>query len=544
MRGLMMDYPLTLHHLFDRGTLIFGEHEIISRVPGGKHSYTYADFRERTQRLAGALRQFGIQPGDRVGTLAWNHYRHLELYFGVPCMGAVLHTLNLRLPADQLAYIIHHAGDRVIVADRSLLPLLESIKDQIPNVERIVVMSDEPGPVETSLGPVDDYETLLANAEPMTEWPKLDENDAAAMCYTSGTTGHPKGVLYSHRAIFLHAMGAAQVDSAGISQADVVMPVVPMFHANAWGMPFAATLVGAKQVFPGAAPTPTDLAQLIHDERVTVAAGVPTIWMGVLQVLQSGQYDVSSIRCMPCGGSAPPPALMAAYEQQFGVQILHAWGMTEMSPIGSISTLKPRLRSASPDVRFAYQTKQGLPVPGIELKAIDAAGNEVPHDGRSMGELIARGPWVAATYYNDDRSADSFTPDGWFRTGDIVTIDPDGYIQITDRAKDVIKSGGEWISSVELENTIMGHPKVAEAAVIAVPHERWMERPLACVVRKPDGQNLTKEELIDYLVDRGVARWWLPDDVVFVPEIPKTSVGKFDKKVLRAQQAAGSLVPA
>jgi fatty-acyl-CoA synthase len=534
MEGLMMDWPLTLHHFLDRAARLFPRKEIATRTAAGMHRYTYADFHRRVHRLAHALTRLGIGRGDRVATFAWNTYRHLEIYFAAPCMGAVLHTLNIRLAPDQLIYIINHAEDRVIFVDASLVPLLERIRDQIPTVKAFVIMS-EAGPVQTSLSPALDYEALLAESpEAPYPWPRLDENAAAGMCYTSGTTGNPKGVVYSHRAIFLHSMALCLADTFGICERDVLMPVVPMFHANAWGMPFAGVMVGAKLVFPGPHLQPRDIAELIQNERVTVTAGVPTIWIGLYALLERERYDLSSLRVMPVGGSAMPRALIEAFEKRFGIRIAHAWGMTEMTPLGTVANLKSYMESWPDEERFAVRAKQGMPVVGVEIRAVDEQGREVPWDGKTMGELQVRGPWVIRAYYNDPRTAEAFQ-DGWFRTGDVVTIDPEGYIQIVDRTKDLIKSGGEWISSVDLENALMAHPKVLEAAVIAVPHPKWQERPLAVVVPRPEfKEDLTKEELLEFLRPRFV-KWWLPDDIVFVEAIPKTSVGKFDKKVLREQ---------
>lgn len=534
MEGLMMDWPLTLHHFLDRAARLFPRKEIATRTAAGMHRYTYADFHRRVHRLAHALNRLGIGRGDRVATFAWNTYRHLEIYFAAPCMGAVLHTLNIRLAPDQLVYIINHAEDRVIFVDASLVPLLERIRDQIPTVKAFVVMSDT-GPIPTTLSPALDYEALLEESpDAPYPWPRLDENAAAGMCYTSGTTGNPKGVVYSHRAIFLHSLALCLADTFGICEQDVLMPVVPMFHANAWGMPFAGVMVGAKLVFPGPHLQPRDIAELIQNERVTVTAGVPTIWIGLYALLERERYDLSSLRVMPVGGSAMPRALIEAFEKRFGIRVAHAWGMTEMTPLGTVANLKSYMADWPEEERFAIRAKQGMPVVGVEIRAVDDQGREVPWDGKTMGELQVRGPWVIRAYYNDPRTAEAFQ-DGWFRTGDVVTIDPEGYIQIVDRIKDLIKSGGEWISSVDLENALMAHPKVLEAAVIAVPHPKWQERPLAVVVPRPEfKEDLTKEELLEFLRPR-FAKWWLPDDIVFVEAIPKTSVGKFDKKVLREQ---------
>lgn len=533
MQGLMMDFPLTLQHIFRRAEQLFPDREVVSKMPGGAiHRYTYADFAGRVPRLANALAELGVRPGDRVATFAWNHYRHLELYFAIPCMGAVLHTLNVRLFPEQVSYIVNHAEDRVLVVDESLLPLVQNLAPSFKSVEHYIIMSDR-GEVETTLSPAHNYEQLLEAAAPSFDWPQLDENQAAGMCYTSGTTGNPKGVAYSHRALFLHSMGSALSDSLGASERDTIFIVVPMFHANAWGLPFTATMVGAKQVYPSSNMQPRDLATLIQDERATIAAGVPTLWIGLFQELQERAYDISSLHTLVVGGSAAPRALIEGFEKRFGVPILHAWGMTETSPLGTVSRLTPRISQADDEARFATRARQGRPVPGVELRIVGDDGAELPWDGQSMGEVQIRGPWVIRSYYNDERSPASFSEDGWLRTGDVAVITPEGYLELKDRTKDLIKSGGEWISSVDLENAIMAHPGVLEAAVVAVRHSKWQERPLAVVVPRP-GQSLAREELIDFLRP-AVASWWLPDDVVFVESLPKTSVGKFDKKVLRDQ---------
>ena len=531
MQGLMMDYPLTLTHILERSRRLFPGNQIVTKTAGGLRRQSYAQLYERVGRLANAFERLGIGGDGRVATFAWNTARHLELYFAAPCSGRVLHTLNIRLFPEQVAYIANHAEDQVVFVDASLLPALEKLAPQFGTVKHYVVMADGPLPA-TSLLNVIDYEELLARESPEYAWPTLDENRACAMCYTSGTTGNPKGAVYSHRSMFLHSMMACLADTVAISERDTVLPVVPMFHANAWGMPYAATLVGAKQVMPGPFLDGKSLAELIAGERVTVAAGVPTIWMGLLQVLEKESYDISSLRCMPVGGSAAPQSMIERYHQQFGAPILHAWGMTELSPIGSVSQLKQHMREWPLDRQFAVCARQGTTVPGVEARVVDVDGRELPWDGQSFGELQVRGPWVIRSYYNDERSADSFQ-DGWFRTGDVATIDAEGYIQIVDRTKDLVKSGGEWISTVDLENAIMAHPQVLEAAVIAVPHPRWQERPLACVVPKPDAQGtLSPGEILEFLSAR-VARWQLPDEVIFIEAVPKTSVGKFDKKVLR-----------
>jgi fatty-acyl-CoA synthase len=534
MHGLMMDYPLTLQHFMDRARRLYPKKEIATKQGPNMHRYSYADWYARTNQLAGALKRLGVQKSDRIGTFAWNTYRHLELYFGVSCSGAVTHTLNLRLPSDQLTYIANHAEDSIVFVDASLVPVLEKVAPQLETVKQYVIMCDGALP-QTSLKPSVSYEELIASESDIFAWPLLDERDAAFMCYTSGTTGHPKGALYSHRALFLHSFAEGLASGMAINENDVVMPVVPMFHANAWGLAFTATMVGAKQVFPGPHLQPTDLLQLIQNEKVTVPAGVPTIWIGILAELERNpNYDVSSIRSMPVGGSAAPRSMIEAYEKKFGVSILHAWGMTEMSPVGTLSILKSHMMEWPEEKKFEVRAKQGTPVAGVEIRAVDEMGNEVPWDGKTMGELEVRGPWIISAYYKMEGSRDRFH-DGWFRTGDVVTIDREGYIHIVDRTKDLVRSGGEWISTVELEGLIMSHPKVLEAAVIAVPHPKWQERPLALVVPKPDYQGqLTKQEILEFLAPK-TAKWWLPDDVVFIEAVPKTSVGKFNKKVLRDQ---------
>ena len=532
MQGLMQDVPLTLPHIFGRAETLFFDKEIVTATATGLERTTYGEWAARTRRLGGVLDDLGISETGRAATFAWNTARHLELYFGIPCTGRVLHTLNIRLFPEQLVYIVNHAEDEVIFVDRSLLGLLWPLVDQLETVRHIVVMDDGKGEVPSPDGgrPLHDYEDLLADASPA-QFDVTDENLAAAMAYTSGTTGNPKGVVYSHRSTYLHTLACMSAGSLGVQESDRILPVVPMFHANAWGLAHAAVASGASLVMPGPDLSAPSLAKLIEEERVTIAAGVPTIWMGVLPELKG--RDTSSLRAIPCGGSAVPRALSEGYRTQTGLPIMQAWGMTETSPIASVGRIKSTLDAVLDDEgRADLRTTVGQPSIGVDARIARPGSTEsLPWDGESSGELQVRGPWIASEYYNDERSPASFTDDGWLKTGDVAVIDAHGYIRLVDRTKDVIKSGGEWISSVDLENELMGHPKVAEAAVIGVPHPKWSERPLACVVVRP-GEELTKDEVLAYLEDK-VAKWWLPDDVVFVDEIPKTSVGKFSKKDLR-----------
>ncbi len=529
----MMNFQLTLRSMFERGEKLFPKKEIVSRTPAGLFRYTYAEYARRTRRLSSALESLGVKRGERVGTFAWNHHWHLEAYFGIPCMGAVLHTINIRLSPDHIIYIINHAEDVVLLLDEAFMPLIEKIQDQLPTVRAYVVMSDKSELPETTLSPVYSYEKLLETGDPGYVYPDdIDENDPMGMCYTSATTGNPKGVVYSHRGVFLHSMSMGMADTVGVSESDVAMPVVPMFHANAWGLPFISVWLGTKLVLPGPAPTPLTLLDLIESEKVTLAAGVPTVWLGVLKALEEGQFDVSSLRSVLCGGSAAPRGLIKTYEKKFGIPFLHAYGMTETTPLVLSSRLKSYQQDLTEEELLDIRSKQGILVPGLEMRIVGEHG-DVKWDGQEMGELLLRGPWIADQYYNDSRSAEAFA-DGWLHTGDVAVIDEEGNVKLVDRTKDLVKSGGEWISSVDLENALMAHPAVFEASVVGIPHPKWDERPVAFVVLKDAQAAIGKQELLDFIKDH-FAKWWLPDDVVFLTEIPKTSVGKFMKRTLREQ---------
>lgn len=523
--GLMMDWPLTLTHFYDRARRYWPGKEIVTRTADGAHRYTYGAWAGRVGQLANALTRLGVKQGDRVATFAWNSGRHYEVYFAAPCMGAVLHTVNLRLFPEQIAFVFNHARDRVALVDASVWPLFEKLRPQLTTLEHVIVMDDvgqgvPPGTLE--------YEELIGAESPEFPWPRLDEQQAAGLCYTSGTTGNPKGCLYSHRALVLHTMGIGP-GGLYLYPTDRILSIVPMFHVNAWGLPFGAAMIGCDLVFPGRFMQPADLVDLIATERVTYVGGVPTIVGGIYQSLRQQPRDVSSLRLITVGGSALPRTLLEGFARDFNVPVMQGWGMTELSPVGTLCDLKPAMTSWPVDAQVRQRLKQGLPIPMVETRIVDAEGRELPWDGTSSGELEVRGPWVIRAYYEDPSGADRFH-DGWFRTGDIAVIDGEGYVQLVDRAKDLVKSGGEWISSVDLENAIMGHPRVAEAAVIAVAHPKWTERPLACVV--PREPSLTRQDVLEFLRGK-VADWWMPDDVVFLDQIPKTSVGKFDKKVLR-----------
>jgi len=537
MKGLMMDTQLLISSIAQHAERFHGDREIVSvTADNPRHRYTIREAMTRARQLANALGRLGVRQGERVASLAWNDYRHLEVYYGVSGSGYVCHTINPRLFPEQIVYIINHAEDRFICVDAMFVPLLEAVADKIPNVEGFIVMTDEAHMPETALPNVMCYETLLAAESPDFDWPELDESTASALCYTSGTTGNPKGVLYDHRSTILHALGTLAIDVAGMSSRDVVLPVVPFFHVNAWGVPYSALMAGAKLVLPG--PKMGDgeaLYGLMDSEDVTMALGVPTVWLALLQYTEKAGKRLDKLERSLVGGAAVPRAMIEAFRDKHGVELRQGWGMTETSPIGTVNTVKAGLEGLSKDEQLDLATRAGRGIFGVEMRIVDDNGEELPWDGEAFGALQVRGPWICSDYFKLDGSSGTHTDDGWFETGDVATIDPQGYMAITDRTKDVIKSGGEWISSIELENAAMGHPAVAEAAVIGVAHPKWTERPLLVVV-KAEGEDVSKEELLAYF-DGKVATWWVPNDVVFVDELPHTATGKVKKIELRKQFA-------
>jgi fatty-acyl-CoA synthase len=533
MKGLMQDWPLLVHTVLDHASRWHGEREIVSRSPEGSlHRYSYRDLDARARCLAsGAGRRLGIKEGDVIATMAWNTHRHLEIWYGIMGLGAVVHTLNPRLFHDQLDYIINHAGDRWIFFDTTFLPIIEALAPRLKSVEGFVIMTERAHMPETRLANVLCYEDLIAQGTPDLVWPKLDENTACGMCYTSGTTGKPKGVVYSHRSNVLHAMAVTGTDALGISSRDTVMPIVPMFHANAWSLCFSVPLSGAKFVLPGPKLDGASIYELLLSEKVTCSAAVPTIWMMLLQHLEKNpRLELPYPKRVVIGGSACPEAMARIFAERYGTDVIHAWGMTEMSPVGTLSTLKGELDGLSAAEKWKLKLKQGRPFYTVEMKITDDENQELPRDGKTFGRLKVKGPAMARSYFRGE-GASAFDKDGWFDTGDVSTLDEHGYMQITDRSKDVIKSGGEWISSIELENIAMGCSGIAEAAAIGLPHPKWVERPLLIVVRKP-GAEITREAVLSHLEGK-VAKWWLPDDVVFVEEIPHTATGKISKLALR-----------
>ncbi|AJG19641.1 3-(methylthio)propionyl-CoA ligase [Cupriavidus basilensis] len=530
LMGQMMSEPLLISSIIKHAARHYGGTEIVSRrTEGDLHRYTYRDCELRSRKLAQAIAALGVQSGDRVGTLAWNGYRHLEIYYGVSGSGAVCHTVNPRLFPEQVAYIINHAEDQYVFFDATFLPLVEGVAAHCPGVKGWVMMSDRSHMPAQAKVPLLCYEDLIDAQDGNYTWPQFDENTASSLCYTSGTTGNPKGALYSHRSTVLHSYASALPDALGCSARDVILPVVPMFHVNAWGLPYSVPLVGAKLVLPGAKLDGASVYELFEKEKVTFSAGVPTVWLGLLQHVQANNLKFSTFNRTVIGGSAAPPAMIRALKA-LGVETIHAWGMTEMSPLGTSCRLLARHEELPEAEQQKIQEKQGRVIYGVDMKIVDGDGNELPWDGKAFGDLHVRGPWVIEHYYRNDASP---LVDGWFPTGDVATIDPDGYMQITDRSKDVIKSGGEWISSIDIENVAAAHPAVHMAACISCYHPKWDERPLLVVMKKP-GAEVTREELLKYFEGK-VAKWWIPDDVAFVTEIPLTATGKMQKLKLREQ---------
>ncbi|MFD7105408.1 MULTISPECIES: long-chain fatty acid--CoA ligase [Streptomyces] len=543
MLSTMQDVPLTVSRILTHGSTVHGGSEVITWTGEGEpQRRSFAEVGRRAARLAHALRDLGAAEGSVIGTLMWNNAEHLEAYLAIPSMGSVLHTLNLRLPPEQLAWIVNHAEDRTVIINGSLIPLLAPLLSQLPTLEHIVVAG--PGDrsvLEGARARVHDYEELIAGRPESFDWPEIDEREAAALCYTSGTTGDPKGVLYSHRSLYLHSLQVNTAEAFALGSGDIALPVVPMFHVNAWGLPHAAFMAGASLLMPDRFLQPVPLAEMIETVRPTIGAAVPTIWQGLLAELDARPRDVASLHTVVIGGSACPPALMRGFQERHGVRVVHAWGMTETSPLGTVSHPPA---GVDEEAEWTYRATQGRFPASVEARLIGPDGERLPWDGAAAGELEIRGPWIAGAYYGGAhgetlRPEDKFSPDGWLRTGDVGTITPDGYLMLTDRAKDVIKSGGEWISSVELEGHLMAHPDVVEAAVVAVPDEKWGERPLATVVLA-EGVSTGYAELKAFLGER-IARWQLPERWTVIPSVPKTSVGKFDKKVLRRQYADGEL---
>ena len=530
MLGLMQDWPLLISKVIDHAASQFGNQDIVSRlVEGPIHRETYRDLRLRSLQLAKSLTQSGIQKGDRIATLAWNTHRHLELWYGITGLGGIYHTVNPRLFDDQIVYIINHAADRLLFLDLTFLPLVERLAPRLTTIEQFIILTDAEHMPDSSLKNVMAYEDYLAQSDSDFVWSVFDENTAAGLCYTSGTTGHPKGVLYSHRSNVLHAMAHLAPDFFNISSHDSVMPVVPLFHANSWSLGFSAPMAGARLVMPGAKLDGPSLHELLETERVTMTAAVPTVWLALLDHLNRSNGRLTTLKRVAIGGSACPRAMTEAFEKRYGVTVAHAWGMTEMSPLGSFCSIKPELSDLDDDALYALKMKQGFPTFTVEMKITDDDGIPLPHDGSTFGRLKVRGPAVTRQYYGSDETV--LDREGFFDTGDVATIDPYGYMHITDRSKDVIKSGGEWISSIELENLAIAHPAVAEAAVIGVHHPKWDERPLLIVVKKPEAR-LERDEMLAFFEGK-IAKWWLPDDVVFVDEIPHTATGKIQKTTLR-----------